>query len=105
MFLIPVRYWISLSNPSPNPPCGTVPYFLRSIYHSLINEFVVLVKESSIVSIIGIHDLMYNADTVRGNTYLAFEPLIIASIIYFVLTFSLSKLVAMFEKKLASSTI
>lgn len=82
-----------------------IPQALKNVLPALVNEFVVLVKESSIVSIIGIHDLMYNADTVRGNTYLAFEPLIIASIIYFVLTFSLSKLVTMFEKKLASSTV
>jgi len=82
-----------------------IPQALKNVLPALVNEFVVLVKESSIVSIIGIHDLMYNADTVRGNTYLPFEPLIIASIIYFILTFSLSKIVGKFEKKLANSTI
>jgi len=82
-----------------------IPQALKNVLPALVNEFVVLVKESSIVSIIGIHDLMYNADTVRGNTYLPFEPLIIASILYFILTFSLSKIVGKFEKKLASSSI
>lgn len=76
-----------------------IPQALKNVLPALANEFIVLVKESSIVSIIGIQDLMYSSDIVRGNTYLAFEPLIVAAMIYFVLTFSLSKLVSSFENK------
>jgi polar amino acid transport system permease protein len=47
---------------------------------------------------------MYSADIVRGSTYLPFEPLIVASLIYFVLTFSLSKVVALIEKNLGCKT-
>ncbi|HSQ87587.1 amino acid ABC transporter permease [Romboutsia sp.] len=81
-----------------------IPQALKNVLPALANEFIVLVKESSIVSIIGIQDLMYSADIVRGNTYLAFEPLIIAAMIYFVLTFSLSKLVSSFENKLQAKS-
>lgn len=77
-----------------------VPQALKNVLPALANEFIVLVKESSIASVIGIHDLMYSADVVKGSTYLAFEPLIVASIIYFILTFSLSRLVGVFEAKL-----
>ena len=77
-----------------------VPQALKNVLPALANEFIVLVKESSIASIIGIRDLMYSADIVKGNTYLAFEPLIVASLIYFVLTFSLSKLVGVIETRL-----
>ncbi|HYE10111.1 MAG TPA: amino acid ABC transporter permease, partial [Patescibacteria group bacterium] len=64
-----------------------IPQAFKNILPALGNEFIVLIKESSIVSVVGIHDLMYNADTVRGNTYLPFEPLVIAALIYFTITF------------------
>lgn len=77
-----------------------IPQAFKNILPALGNEFIVLVKESSIVSVIGLHDLMYNADTVRGNTYLPFEPLIVAAVIYFVITFILSKLLGVLERRL-----
>lgn len=81
-----------------------IPQGLKNSLPSLVNEFISLIKESAIVSVIGIPDLMYKADTVRGVTYLAFEPLIVAALIYFVLTFSLSKLVGLLEYKLHNKT-
>ena len=77
-----------------------LPQAFKNILPALGNEFITVIKESAIVSIIGIHDLMYNADTVRGNTYKPFQPLIVAAIIYFILTFSLSKLVGLMERRL-----
>ena len=77
-----------------------IPQAFKNILPALGNEFIVLIKESSIVSVVGIHDLMYNADTVRGNTYLPFEPLIIAALIYFIITFVLSKLLSLLERRM-----
>ena len=82
-----------------------IPQALKNVLPALANEFIVLVKESSIVSVIGIQDLMYSADIVKGNTYLAFEPLLVAAMIYFVLTFTLSKLVRLFELKLENKSV
>ncbi|MFR3497399.1 MAG: amino acid ABC transporter permease [Paraclostridium bifermentans] len=82
-----------------------IPQALKNMLPALANEFIVLVKESSIVSVIGIQDLMYSADIVKGNTYLAFEPLLVAAMIYFVLTFTLSKLVGLFELKLENKSV
>lgn len=80
-----------------------IPQAMKNILPALGNEFIVLIKESAIVSVIGIHDLMYNTDTVRGITFIAFEPLIIAALIYFVLTFTLSKVLGKVERRLTVS--
>lgn len=77
-----------------------VPQAIRNVLPALGNEFVVVIKESSIVSIIGIADLMYKANTVRGNTFQPFEPLLVAALVYFLLTFTLSKLLAYVEKRM-----
>lgn len=77
-----------------------IPQALRNILPALGNEFITIIKESSIVSIIGMQELMYNADTVRGNTFQPFEPLIVAAIIYFILTFTLSKLLSVIETRM-----
>jgi arginine/lysine/histidine transport system permease protein len=77
-----------------------IPQAIKNILPALGNEFVVVIKESSVVSVIGIKELMYNADTVRGNTFKAFEPLIVAALMYFVMTFTLSKLMGRFERRL-----
>ncbi|MBL4937208.1 amino acid ABC transporter permease [Clostridium sp. YIM B02515] len=77
-----------------------IPQAIKNILPALGNEFITVIKESSVVSVIGIKELMYNADTVRGNTFRAFEPLIIAALMYFVMTFTLSKLMGRFERRL-----
>lgn len=80
-----------------------IPQAFKNILPALGNEFIVIIKESSIVSVIGIHELMYNANTVRGNTFIPLEPLIVAAGIYFVLTFSLSKLLGIAERRMRVS--
>lgn len=80
-----------------------IPQAFKNILPALGNEFIVVVKESSIVSVIGIHELMYNADTVRGNLFKPFEPLIVAAIIYFIMTFTLSKLLGIAERRMRVS--
>lgn len=77
-----------------------IPQAVRNILPALGNEFVVVIKESSIVSIIGIAELMYKADTIRGNTFQPFEPLLVAALIYFLMTFPLSKLLAHIERRM-----
>lgn len=74
------------------------PQAFRTALPTLGNEFVAIIKESSIVSVIGIADLMYKANIVRGNTFLPFEPLLVAALCYFLLTYPLSRLLARIEK-------
>ncbi|EOD01332.1 amino acid ABC transporter permease [Caldisalinibacter kiritimatiensis] len=80
-----------------------LPQAFKNILPALGNEFITIIKESAIVSIIGIQDLMYNADTVSGNIYKPFEPLVIVAIIYFIMTFTLSRAVSYTERRLKTS--
>jgi His/Glu/Gln/Arg/opine family amino acid ABC transporter permease subunit len=80
-----------------------LPQAVKNILPALGNEFIVVIKESSIVMVIGIHELMYNANVVRGATYASFEPLITAAIVYFILTFTLSKLLGIAERRMRTS--
>lgn len=77
-----------------------IPQAFKNILPALGNEFIVVIKESSIVSVIGISELMYNADTVRGNIFQPFEPLFVAALIYFIMTFTLSKLLGIAERRM-----
>lgn len=77
-----------------------IPQAIKNILPALGNEFVVLIKESAIVSYIGLADIMYKANQIRSLTYLTLEPLLVAAIIYFVITFTISKLIQYFERKL-----
>ena len=80
-----------------------IPQAFKNILPALGNEFIVVIKESSIISVIGIHDLMFNSNIVRGATFRPFEPLIVAAIVYFILTFTLSKLLGIIEGRLKVS--
>ncbi|MGK4059403.1 ABC transporter substrate-binding protein/permease [Loigolactobacillus coryniformis] len=76
------------------------PQALKNIWPALGNEFVSLIKESSIVSIIGVTDLIYQLKAVQTATYKGVIPIVVAMIIYFVLTFSLSKVLNHYERKM-----
>ena len=79
-----------------------LPQAIRNILPALGNEFIMILKETSLASTFFLGDLMTSYLKVKGATYLGFETLIIVGLIYFVLTFPLSKLVAYFEKKMAT---
>lgn len=80
-----------------------IPQALKNVLPALGNEFVTVIKESSIVSVIGISDLTRASDIVRGITYKSFEPLIVVAFIYFILTFTLSKLLGLAERRMKQS--
>ncbi|WP_439425074.1 amino acid ABC transporter permease [Oenococcus alcoholitolerans] len=77
-----------------------IPQALKNIWPALGNEFVALIKESSIVLIIGAPDIMYQINNIRATTFDGVTPLIIAAIIYFLLTFSLSRIMKYFEGRM-----
>jgi polar amino acid transport system permease protein len=80
-----------------------IPQAIKNILPALGNEFIVVIKESSVVMVIGLKELMFNADLVRGNTFRAFEPLLIAAFIYFIMTFTLSKIMGRVERSMRNS--
>ena len=81
-----------------------LPQAVRNILLALGNEFIMMLKETSLASTFFIGDLMTAYLKVKGATYLAFEALLIVGAIYFCLTFPLSKVVAALERKLAHGT-
>ena len=80
-----------------------LPQAVKNILPALGNEFIMIIKETSLASTFFVGDLMTSYLTVRGATFLAIESLFIVGVIYFVLTFVLSKLVGIYEKKLKSA--
>ena len=80
-----------------------LPQAIRNILPALGNEFIMILKETSLASTFFVGDLMTSYLTVKGQTYLAFESLIIVGVLYFMLTFTLSKLVGAYERRLKQS--
>ena len=77
-----------------------IPQAIKNVLPSLCNEFILLIKETSIVSVIALHELTYTSNSVRANTFLAFEPLIVTAVIYFLITYILKRLVGILERRL-----
>lgn len=82
-----------------------IPQAFKNILPALGNEFVSVIKESSMVSVIGVAELMYNAGVVRGNTALGLEPVIVAAVIYFILTFTMTRALGYVERRMKASDI
>ena len=74
---------------------------ISRILPALANEFVTIIKESSITYVIGVQEIMSAANSVKGATYRALEALVVAAGLYFCLCFPTSKIIAHFERKMS----
>ncbi len=77
-----------------------LPQAMKNILPALANEFVTDIKETSLASTFFVGDLMTTYKTINGAIYLTLEPLFVVGVIYFVLSFTLSKLVAVLERRM-----
>ena len=82
-----------------------VPQAVRNILPAIGNEFVAVIKESSMASVVGVGELMYAAKIVQGSTYRSLEPLIVAAGFYFILTFTLGRVISLIERRMKVSDI
>ena len=80
-----------------------LPQAVKNILPALCNEFVANVKKTSLASSVFIGELMTQLKTIQGITFRVLEPLTIIGIIYFLLTFVLSKLIALRERRMSAS--
>ncbi len=80
-----------------------IPQALKSILPALGNEFIVLLKETAIVSVIGVGDLVNRANKVMSITYRPYEPYISIAVIYLVLTGVFSAILGKYERRLRQS--
>ncbi len=82
-----------------------LPQAIRNILPALGNEFIMMLKETSLASTFFLYDLMTVCNIVKGAEYLTLEPMTIVAIIYLCMTFPLSKLVAYFEKRMSTPNV
>lgn len=80
-----------------------LPQAIKNILPALGNEFIALLKETSVAGYVGIVDLTKASDIVRSRTFDPFFSLIAVAIIYFILVFGMSAILKHFEKRLAKS--
>ena len=80
-----------------------MPQVFKNVLPALANEFIVLLKETSICGYIGLMDLTRGGDIIRSRTYEAFLPLIAVAIIYLVIVMVLTSLVRRLERRLRAS--
>ena len=82
-----------------------IPQAIKNILPAIGNEFVTVIKESSMASVIGVGEIMYSVKVVTGQTYRSFEPLIVAAVFYFVITFTLGRVVNYIERRMKASDL
>lgn len=80
-----------------------LPQAFKNIIPSLGNEFVTMIKETSIFMYLGVAELMYSAQLVKAGTYAIKEVYITVAVLYLILTLSTSKLMTVIEKRLAKN--
>ena len=77
-----------------------LPQAVRNIMPSIGNEFVVNIKDSSILSVISITELMFMAKSAGGSYFQFIPAYLICAVIYFILTFTVTRLLRILEKKM-----
>ena len=80
-----------------------LPQALKNVLPALANEFIVLLKETSVSGYIALQDLTKGGDIIRSQTYSAFMPLFAVALIYLVMVLIFTKLVNMLERRLRNS--
>ena len=80
-----------------------MPQAFKNVLPALGNEFIVLLKETSVSGYIALQDLTKGGDIIRSRTYDAFMPLIAVALIYLAMVLIFTKLVNMLERRLRSS--
>ena len=80
-----------------------MPQAIKNILPAIGNEFVAVIKGSSMAYVLGIAELTFSAKVVQGATYKGLEPLLISAMFYLVLTFSLGRFIGWVERRMKAS--
>ena len=80
-----------------------IPQAIRAVLPALGNEFIMLLKDTSLITVIGGKELLYAAQGIMNRTYEAMYPLLGVALIYLVLVMLFTRLLAKFERRLAQS--
>lgn len=77
-----------------------IPQAMRNILPATGNEFVINIKDTSVLNVISVSELFFVTKTVKGVIFRTFETFLVAAVIYFILTFTITRLLKLIEKKL-----
>lgn len=77
-----------------------IPQTMRNILPAVGNEFVINIKDTSVLNVISVSELFFVTQTVKGVLYRTFETFLVAAVIYFVLTFTVTRILKLIEKKM-----
>ena len=80
-----------------------IPQVMKNILPSVSNEFVINIKDTSVLNVIGVMELFFQATKIQTMTYQIFETYLIICVIYFIMTFTITRLLRLVEKKLSGS--
>ena len=77
-----------------------LPQVIRNILPSVSNEFVINIKDTSVLNVIGVTELYYFAGVIKRQNFQTFQTYFVVCVIYFILTFTVSSILRFIEKKL-----
>ena len=81
-----------------------IPQVMKSILPAVSNEFVINIKDTSVLNVIGVTELYFFMAVTVKQTYKNFEVYLIGCILYFILTFSITRIIKLIEKKIAGKS-
>lgn len=77
-----------------------IPQVLRNILPSVSNEFVINIKDTSVLNVIGVTELYYFAGVIQRTNFQIFQTYLLVCVLYFIMTFTVTRLLRLMEKKL-----
>ena len=77
-----------------------IPQVMRNILPSVSNEFVINIKDTSVLNVIGVTELYYFAGIIKRQNFQTFQTYFVICILYFILTFTITRLLRWVERKL-----
>lgn len=80
-----------------------LPQVLRNILPSVANEFVINIKDTSVLNVIGVTELYYFAGIIKRQSFQTFQTYFVVCVIYFILTFTVTRILRLIERKLEGS--
>ena len=77
-----------------------IPQVMRNILPSVSNEFVINIKDTSVLNVIGVTELYYFAGIIKRQNFQTFQTYLVVCVLYFILTFAITRLLRLIEKKM-----
>ena len=77
-----------------------IPQVLRNILPSVSNEFVINIKDTSVLNVIGVTELYYFAGIIKRQNFQTFQTYLVVCVLYFIMTFTITRLLRLLEKKM-----